>query len=719
MKTLFPAIVFVVTLCGSLGSVRGDTNSIGPKGINAVGLGLTGADISIGQVDLVRSGDPGFDDATNSHSDVDPQSVFFLKNLANPTFTPTANSNNELLAPIPGSIEPAGAHGTWVAGVMIANPSNPPDAHIGVATGASLRTIGFQGTPGFVDSVGLSAQYLATLNGGDTRAINMSFGNAVTAGLYGDGNSQTTLFTDWSAAVHNVLYVTAAKQGVLQTARAPQDHFNGLNVASSQIDNNGVFRVVAQHTNFVGDDPFFRTTVDLLAPGTDIAVTDVDDAVFLATGNSFAAPHVTATAALLLEFAAPRTANQDPGWSGAVVSGPTAERHEVMKAVLMNSADKLIDDGTVMFMGSPIEKGRLLGMDRTVETTFGNNWLSSSAFVDIFQPLDQEMGAGHLNARRAIQQYRNGEYAPNATPVPMIGWSYSSASSAGEIDKFVLNQPLLEDSFISVTLAWDREVAHFDFDSDGAFDVGEVFDEGDSSVVIADDQISDLELHIVPKGGTLNQAIASSILKHGSVDHIFAHIPQSGEYEIWVEAWSEDFDVGVTDYGIAWWAVTSAGDFNADNGWGEDDVNLLTAAIASGSTDLTFDMNADGVVNLDDLTDVAGGWLTAGGAINTDETSGLPFLAGDANLDGNVDGQDFIIWNTNKFDVTSDWTRADFNANGVVDGQDFIIWNTNKFLSSATVEIVPEPALSHALLGLLAGAFLRRKGPAIAMTRTT
>ena len=63
-------------------------------------------------------------------------------------------------------------------------------------------------------------------------------------------------------------------------------------------------------------------------------------------------------------------------------------------------------------------------------------------------------------------------------------------------------------------------------------------------------------------------------------------------------------------------------------------------------------------------------------------TGGNPFLKGDANLDGVVDGQDFILWNTNKFTSNPAWCKGDFNADGVVDGQDFIIWNTNKFTSA-------------------------------------
>lgn len=73
-------------------------------------------------------------------------------------------------------------------------------------------------------------------------------------------------------------------------------------------------------------------------------------------------------------------------------------------------------------------------------------------------------------------------------------------------------------------------------------------------------------------------------------------------------------------------------------------------------------------------------------------------LPGDANLDGVVDGQDFIVWNAHKFTSANDWTSGDFNADGVVDGQDFIIWNTFKFMSVAT--LVPEPSVPVVLLGL-------------------
>ncbi len=68
--------------------------------------------------------------------------------------------------------------------------------------------------------------------------------------------------------------------------------------------------------------------------------------------------------------------------------------------------------------------------------------------------------------------------------------------------------------------------------------------------------------------------------------------------------------------------------------------------------------------------------------MNVPLTGGNPFLQGDANLDGQVDGQDFIRWNSNKFTTNSDWCGGNFNGDTSVDGQDFIIWNAFKFMSS-------------------------------------
>ena len=140
------------------------------------------------------------------------------------------------------------------------------------------------------------------------------------------------------------------------------------------------------------------------------------------------------------------------------------------------------------------------------------------------------------------------------------------------------------------------------------------------------------------------------------------------------------------------------GDFNNDTLWNCDDINALSAAIAAGSSDLSFDMNQDGVVTRADITDATVGWLAVGGANNPGVTNGNAFLDGDANLSGGVDGSDFGIWNTNKFSASSAWCDGDFNASGGVDGSDFGIWNTSKFQSVGSVRLDaarPPPRTGH------------------------
>ncbi len=150
------------------------------------------------------------------------------------------------------------------------------------------------------------------------------------------------------------------------------------------------------------------------------------------------------------------------------------------------------------------------------------------------------------------------------------------------------------------------------------------------------------------------------------------------------------------------------GDFDDNLALECDDVDALVAEIASGGMDPIFDLNGDAVVDLQDL-DL---WLQEAGEFNVGGT----YLPGDANLDGFVDGQDFVTWNANKFTAAAAWCGGDFNADGFVDGQDFIIWNTYKFMSSdAAPATVPEPG-SWMSFVLLAGLTARKRASRLLQT---
>ena len=143
-----------------------------------------------------------------------------------------------------------------------------------------------------------------------------------------------------------------------------------------------------------------------------------------------------------------------------------------------------------------------------------------------------------------------------------------------------------------------------------------------------------------------------------------------------------------TDYGsLGFYTLTSGagrltGDFNNDGLLDGQDIDALSRDIhffRLGSGDpATFDVTGDGAVDLADLD----AWLMLAG--NRNLGVGQSYPLGDANLDGAVDGLDFIAWNTYKFsrDPIYSWTKGNFNGDSVVDGEDFLIWNEHKFTSA-------------------------------------
>ena len=91
--------------------------------------------------------------------------------------------------------------------------------------------------------------------------------------------------------------------------------------------------------------------------------------------------------------------------------------------------------------------------------------------------------------------------------------------------------------------------------------------------------------------------------------------------------------------------------------------------------------------------------------------SGHPLLAGQGDFDGDgdIDGNDFLIWQ-NHFPTTDGAAisfSGDANGDGKVDGDDFLVWQ-NTFSYPAALAKTPEPAsLGLVILGGL--LMLRRR----------
>ncbi|HEY6564439.1 MAG TPA: PEP-CTERM sorting domain-containing protein, partial [Pirellulaceae bacterium] len=164
-------------------------------------------------------------------------------------------------------------------------------------------------------------------------------------------------------------------------------------------------------------------------------------------------------------------------------------------------------------------------------------------------------------------------------------------------------------------------------------------------------------------------------------------------------------DIQMYQLDVSAMSVVQPGDFNADGNFNCLDINSLVGAVAGGTNPAAFDLNGDTFVNSADVTQ----WLALGGAANLPSQN--PYLPGDANLDGVVDGSDFNAWNGNKFTSLPEWCSGDFTADGVIDGSDFNTWNINKFTSSdsAAISAVPEPISALTLLALTVLGFAGRR----------
>ncbi len=499
---------------------------IDARRLHAPPYNLIGRKIALGQVEIGRPAQFGLDKIMSAHRNLAVTRVFFR------------NAPAESDAGVD-------AHAHSVASIMIGTDKALP----GIAPAARLYSSAV-GVPEEQrqDEECLTAQHVALQNGGDVRGINFSFGEPLQLDprpdAVLDGNALLTQCVDWSARVHDVVYAIAGNQGK-GGIPIPTDNFNGINVAFtkrvggvfSQLDSFNLGdptaslskRLIGIETN-VGP----RRAIGLVAPGSNISFITLDGTVTRSSGTSLATPHVTASIALLQEYGDRQLQTGQPHWS------IDSRRHEVMKAVLLNAADKLRDTGN----------GLRLGMSRTILDKNKRNWLDSDAYQDAAIPLNAQMGTGQLNTFRAYQQFSPGQWEPQIA-VPPIGWDYRTVahdSATRSFQDYRLAEPLQKGSFVALTLVWDRRVELKDTNQNGQFDRGETF---------RDRGLNNLDLHLLPADAdSLKQSTCASSSAVDSIEHIFCSIPKTGSYKIRV-SFQHQVHQATQPYALAWWTVPS------------------------------------------------------------------------------------------------------------------------------------------------------------------
>ncbi|MEB3227146.1 MAG: S8 family serine peptidase [Synechocystis sp.] len=435
------------------------------------------------------------------------------------------------------------SHATMVAQAMVSNDKR----YLGVAPKARLyaTAVGPQ-SQNFQPQQCLAAQFLSQRNGGDLRAINLSYGESLTrddrekAQL--DGNALLSLCLDWLSQQESVLFVVAGNQGK-GGIPIPTDHYNGLTIAySTQPHPQGVYdklafanlsqepvgigkRLVQLEINRQG-----RRGVNLVAPGSDVTFYDVNGQPETVSGSSFAAPLVTGTIALLQEFGDRQlfSPTPSPHWT------LTHRRPEVIKAVLINAAVKI--------------KNADLGMAYTLHSKKNWDWQQTPAYTNPQIPLDLELGSGQLNGLRAVQQFQAGAHSPSSV-LPAIAWDYGTISPQQTVT-YSLAAPLKAGSFATATLVWNRDVQLLDKNNNQQYDPGESFQPG---------SLTNLDLFLIPASESSPEPSASitcaSQSQVDNLEHFFCPIPQTGLYQIQVKSSSRLPDQPQA-YALSWWTVT-------------------------------------------------------------------------------------------------------------------------------------------------------------------
>jgi Subtilase family len=235
---------------------------------------------------------------------------------------------------------------------------------------------------------------------------------------------------------------------------SPADSFNGLSVGALDVvnpDATGIFDTgrtpVGRVASYSSWRPLAggRAGVDVVAPGTDLWSTlainyfsQNDLVAGVASGTSFAAPHVAGEAALLYGVASGGFFTD----KGTLIFGAD---HKLIKALIINSAVKIPG----------------LDADGAPQSTWQPGLMTTTGGVpNAIVPLNYAVGSGSANAAAAFDQFREaGNSFWDVNSLASTGSDRLYTFGTGKFTSASTDQPFLLS--LTATLVWDR---HVDFE---------------------------------------------------------------------------------------------------------------------------------------------------------------------------------------------------------------------------------------------------------------
>lgn len=372
---------------------------------------------------------------------------------------------------------------------------------------------------------------------GGTGATDLNASSLTSVGLDGLSNENT-----------RTLFIASAGNSGAGPDRVggPGSNYNNISVAAldADPDNNATFDGYNAPAGFSSGGPNdyvdpvngtfnnARQVVDIAAPGTDMISAyyggqtggnspqltggpngpagGADFYTSTIAGTSFAAPTVAGGASLLYDAA-----------RGELPNIPDAQDARVIKAVLMNSADKTAgwDNGQALIGGAIITS----------------------------QGLDNRVGTGRMNLDSAFDQFLSGTTdvpgtnQGNMGRVEEIGWDFGVVVE-GTTNDYYFESDLLGGSTFTATLTWFRD---------------RMLDRNGNTFSALDLSYDDLDLELwTVVGNGFGQLVAASVSAFNSSEHFSIILPESGAYALRVRWFGEVFDLigdaNMETYGLAW-----------------------------------------------------------------------------------------------------------------------------------------------------------------------